>query len=234
VYIFQTPLAHCADLFTYYLFVFQPGFYMVVLTQTGIFCLRPDCVIRLPSEANNPVKRREFHMSIKLLAGFVLMSAVGLFPTGCGGSGPQVNLALNKPVTASSFEKGTHHNGGKDLVPEAACDGDTLTRWGSDFNNDADPDAAWIYVDLGAKKEVHSVNIYWEEAFAKRFGIEVSDDAKTWTEVAAGNMTPPEFRENGGLSEVVFNNPVQARFVKMNGLQRGGRYGYSLYELEVY
>jgi hypothetical protein len=121
---------------------------MVVLTQTGIFCLRPDCVIRLPSEADNPVKRREFYMSIKLFSGFVLMAAVGLFPTGCGGSGPQVNLALNKPVTASSFEKGTHHN--------------------------------------------------------------------------------------GGLSEVVFNNPVEARYVKMNGLQRGGRYGYSLYEMEVY
>jgi hypothetical protein len=177
--------------------------------------------------------RKEIYMN-KIFLGLLWGAAFCLFAAGCGDSGPQVNLALNKPAVASSFEKGTRHNGNKDLIPASAFDGDTLTRWGSDFHNDADPNAAWIYVDLEKETTIHSVNIYWEAAFAKRFGIEVSDDSKTWMDVAEGGMTPTEFRENGGFVEVKLDKPVEARYVKLNGKQRESRYGYSIYEIEVY
>ncbi len=167
-------------------------------------------------------------------AGFAFLLAAALLFVACGAAGPGVNLALNKHAVASSFEKATNHNGGEDLVPGRVCDGNTFTKWGSDFRNSADPNTAWIYVDLGVKKQLHSVHIYWEAAFAKRFSIEVSDDAIAWKEIAGEGMTPPEFRENDGLSEVVFDQPVEARYVKINGKERGSKWGYAIYELEVY
>jgi len=62
---------------------------------------------------------------------------------GCG----TTNVALNKPVTASSIED----------APRAAAnavDGNTTTRWGSQFS-----DPQWIYVDLGSTQSICRVEL---------------------------------------------------------------------------
>ena len=44
-----------------------------------------------------------------------------------------------------------------------AVDGDTSTRWESDYKNKIE----WMYVDLGAKADLDHVYLKWEAAYAK-------------------------------------------------------------------
>jgi hypothetical protein len=138
------------------------------------------------------------------------------------------NLALNKPAFCSSFEKADKYNGNKDSVAALAVDGDKQTRWSSDYFNDADPDSAWIYVDLGAKTDISEVRIFWEAAMASVFSIEVSDDAKTWTSVSdiKGNFLPQ--------TDIKLDKPVSTRYVRIDCKKRKTQYGYSIFEIEVY
>src|SRR5258706_2813254 len=102
----------------------------------------------------------------------MLFSAMGAGPRSA--LAQSVNLALNKPATASSVESGTT------LTADKAVDGSTTTRWGS-----VDPatTAHWIYVDLGASTSISRVVLRWEAAYAKAYQVQVSDDASTWTTV---------------------------------------------------
>ena len=127
---------------------------------------------------------------------------------------PQENLALHKRAYASSDDR----RNTEDMV----TDGETGTRWSSEQN-----DNEWIYVDLGKQQEVDGVGLNWEDAFGKSFKIQVSDDAKSWTDVLTSN--------DGAPGKQVFNfETVGARYVRMLGLKRGSGWGYSLWEFEVY
>jgi hypothetical protein len=125
----------------------------------------------------------------------------------------KVNLALNKPVTASSTTFGE---------PGSVTDGNNSTRWASNSKDDE-----WIYVDLGEKKDVNGVGLNWEYAYAKSFKIEVSDDARKWNSVY--NTTEGKV----GEMQIVFPEET-ARYVRMHGIERGSYFGYSLYNFEVY
>lgn len=124
-----------------------------------------------------------------------------------------VNLALNKEVHASSSTYGE---------PKLVTDGNENTRWASRSGDDE-----WIYVDLGAEKEVNGVGLNWEDAYAKSFKIQVSDDAKNWHEVYSTTEGRP------GVQKIKFSE-VKARYVRMYGIERGSYWGYSLYNFEVY
>nr|WP_240547998.1 discoidin domain-containing protein [Paenibacillus lignilyticus] len=67
----------------------------------------------------------------------------------------------------------------------------------------------------------------WEAAYASSFKIQVSTDAANWTDVYTTTTG------TGGIQNVTFN-PVNARYVRMNGTARGTQYAYSIYEFEVY
>ncbi|WP_341679255.1 discoidin domain-containing protein [Niveibacterium sp. SC-1] len=130
--------------------------------------------------------------------------------------GPQgTNLALGKPVTASSTENaGTPASG--------ATDGDGGTRWASAF-----VDPSWIYVNLGAQKSINKVVLKWEAAYGKAYEIQVSNDATNWTKVYG--------QANGaGGTETITFNAVTAQYVRMYGTARATGWGYSLFEFEVY
>ncbi len=63
------------------------------------------------------------------------------------------------------------------LSPEAGeagavSDGNSGSRWSSQYS-----DNEWVYIDLGEKKEIASVTLNWESAYAKAYKIQVSDDA---------------------------------------------------------
>ena len=103
-----------------------------------------------------------------------------------------------------------------------AVDGDLGTRWASDWSDDQA-----ITVDLGSVQPVSRVILSWEAAYGKSFKIQVSPDAVNWQDAAV--VTDG----HGGVDNLAFA-PTQARFVKMQGVQRGTKYGYSLYEFEVY
>lgn len=93
---------------------------------------------------------------------FQIYGSVG---TGCGTD----DAALNKLATASSTE-----NGG--TPASAAFDGNTGTRWSSAFS-----DPQWIQVDLGSAQPICQVVLTWENAYAKAFLIQTSNDGTTWS-----------------------------------------------------
>jgi hypothetical protein len=124
-----------------------------------------------------------------------------------------VNVALNKPVTASS-EAAT-------VEAKLAVDGDMGSRWSSNFS-----DNQWIAIDLGARYDICKMAIFWETAFGKDFDLQVSEDGSTWT-------TVDPVRGNSSLA-TEFNGACSGRYVRMNGIQRGSGFGYSIYEFQVF
>lgn len=126
------------------------------------------------------------------------------------------NLAINKPVFASA-----NTNDGEG-VPERAVDGDMSSRWGSGYQNDA-----WFCVDLEDEYEINKVKISWETAYGKKFLIQVSNNAQDWTTVYTQN-------DGKGKEELITFNPVTARYVKFQGVERATMWGYSFYEFEVF
>lgn len=130
-----------------------------------------------------------------------------------------VNLALNKPVTASGYE-----NDG--TTPKNAVDGDLTTRWSSRHQ-----DNEWITVDLENCYRLTQVRLVWEAAYATSFDIEVSTDGEDFTVVktvtgAQGGTQTHDIRIN--------NEAVEAQFVRIYCKKRNTGYGSSLWELEVY
>jgi len=126
------------------------------------------------------------------------------------------NLATGRTATASSTQFLTSN------TPSKAVDGSLTTRWSSSYS-----DNQWIRVDLGAATSVSRVVLRWEAAYGRSYRIEVSNDGSAWTPVFATTTG------NGGVDNISFA-PVNARYVRMAGVQRATSYGYSLWELEVY
>lgn len=134
----------------------------------------------------------------------------------------QTNLALGKPATASSTEWTMLNK----FTAGKANDGVFATRWASTWTP-----TAWWRVDLGSAQQVSRVGIYWENAYAKRFTVQVSNDGSTWRDVwsNAGQVGSGY----GGIDVAVFPTTT-ARYVRINGLERGTAYGYSIHEVGVY
>lgn len=125
------------------------------------------------------------------------------------------NLVLTKSATASSVEDSTK-------AADFAIDGNSLTRWSSQYS-----DPQWISVDLGNTTEINGVTLNWEAAYAKSFQVQTSTDNDHWTTVYS--TTTGE----GGIEKISFE-ATNARYVRMNGIERATSYGYSLWEFEVH
>jgi hypothetical protein len=125
------------------------------------------------------------------------------------------NLALNKPAVASSTESSIYD-------ASAAFDGDAYTRWASMQGNDSQ----YIYVDLGQRYDLCRVILKWETALAKHFTLDVSDDAINWTTIKSitNNVSVTNLLSVKGAG----------RYVRMNAIERGSIYGYSIFSFEVY
>ena len=134
-------------------------------------------------------------------------------PTGLPNPG-KVDLALRRPVTASGSE-------GDPWSPANAVDGDPATRWSSAF---ADPQ--WISVDLGALRQLTSIKLTWENAYAIAYRVQVSVDGKAWKTVYSTTSG------QGGVVTIP-TDKVAGRQVRVVGTKRNTTYGYSLFELDV-
>jgi acyl-homoserine lactone acylase PvdQ len=127
------------------------------------------------------------------------------------------NLATGATASASS-----HETGANNLPPSNALDGNPTSRWASNWD-----DNQWIQVDLGSVRRVGRTVLRWESAFGSAYRIEVSNDGTNWRNVFSTSA-------GDGGDDVVAFTPQDARYVRMTGTARATRYGYSLYELEVY
>ncbi|MGC3000497.1 discoidin domain-containing protein [Streptomyces sp. G35A] len=129
-----------------------------------------------------------------------------------------VNLAEGAAATASSAE----WNPFTSYAPDRAVDGDRGTRWASDWSDDQ-----WLRLDLGTTRQVGRVTLDWERAYGTSYRIDVSTDGTTWRTVRSTTSG------DGGLDTAVFT-PVPARHLRVQFLDRGTDWGYSLREAGVY
>ncbi|MEV4514418.1 discoidin domain-containing protein [Dactylosporangium sp. NPDC049525] len=126
----------------------------------------------------------------------------------------RTNLALGKTATASSQSNA-------DQTAAKAVDGDAASRWaaGQDAN-------AWIQVDLGGTFNLSEVDLLWEASYARGYKLQASTDGSSWRDMYTTTTGA------GGTEKITVSG--QARYVRMQGTQLSGQWGYSLYELQVY
>jgi hypothetical protein len=129
------------------------------------------------------------------------------------------DLALGKTATASS-ESGANAAAG--VTKATTYQNHTATRWESSAS-----DPQWIMVDLGSAMEVNRVILKWYTDYGKSFKIQVSTDSTTWTD-AYSTTTGASY----SVTDVTFAK-ASARYVRMNGTQRGNTSGYSLFAFMV-
>jgi hypothetical protein len=125
------------------------------------------------------------------------------------------SLATGQPVAASSVESPAY--------PAAfAVDGDPATRWSSSFS-----DPQTLTLDLQTTQTIRTIQILWEAAYAHTYRIAVSDDGRQWATIFTTDS-------GKGDLETIEIEPIQARYVRITGLQRATAYGYSIRELSIW
>jgi hypothetical protein len=129
------------------------------------------------------------------------------------------DLALGKTATASSA---TAANPASAVTMATTYQNYTATRWESTAS-----DPQWIMVDLGSAVEIDRVILKWYTDYGKSFKIQVSNDSTTWTDVYS-TTTGASY----SVTDVTFAKTT-ARYVRMNGTQRGNASGYSLFAFIV-
>ena len=122
-------------------------------------------------------------------------------------------ISLGKTVTASSTKEGE---------PCDVADDNSSTRWAAEKRP-----GEWITIDLGEKMKVGGVRLNWEAAYARKYKVQVSEEGHWWRDVVN--------EENGepGIAEYFFHE-ADARYVRMQGVELGNDYGYSLWDFDVY
>ncbi|WP_329137520.1 discoidin domain-containing protein [Streptomyces sp. NBC_01476] len=145
-----------------------------------------------------------------------IADAVPLSVFGAATTAPRVNLALGRPVQASSVEAGST------MVGADAVDGNRDTRWAS---GSGDPQS--LAVDLGQTRTLTQVELDWETAYASSWQIQVSPDGtSSWQTIASSTAG------RGGDVQVPVSG--SGRWVRLLGTVRGTQFGYSLWEFGVY
>jgi len=128
----------------------------------------------------------------------------------------QTNIALNKTATATSVQ------GGFTYPASSAVDGNTTTRWGSEFY---EPQS--LTVDLGAAFNINGSVITWEACYATSYQVQTSPDNVNWTTIYSTTSG------TGGTE--VLNLSGYGRYIRLNCITRANTtYGFSVYEFEVY
>ncbi|GIH22294.1 hypothetical protein Aph01nite_06040 [Acrocarpospora phusangensis] len=126
----------------------------------------------------------------------------------------RVNLALGKTAGASSQSNA-------DQTAAKAFDGDPASRWSAGENADN-----WLQVDLGGIYALNEIDLQWEASYAKRYKLQVSMDGTSWKDIHTQSAS------RGGTEKIPVN--ALGRHVRMQGIEKSGPWGYSLYEMEVY
>jgi hypothetical protein len=129
-----------------------------------------------------------------------------------GAAGEALNLALHKPVLASSSV---------DLAsrPSNVVDGSVATGWSSALSG-----THWIWADLGAVYRINHVVLNWGEAFSRTYQVQMSNDDDNWFTIYSA---APSNGEIDDLSTVGIG-----RYIRVHGTSFEGP--GSLREFEVY
>jgi beta-glucanase (GH16 family) len=160
-----------------------------------------------------------WRLGVAALAALVALAAAAvvlLAPTGTTARAFHVKLlSQGRPVTTSSVES-------PELTGDRAVDGDTRTRWASAAGHGTE----WIAVDLGRPVAVDRAVLMWDNAYARGYLLEISDDTRNWRQLYA---TDTGDGQTDDLTVKGFG-----RYVRVFGTERATGRGYSLWELRLY
>ncbi|MQY15093.1 hypothetical protein SRB5_52710 [Streptomyces sp. RB5] len=142
-----------------------------------------------------------------------------------GGETRTLTVRAYRPAAGKDLARGQAAESSGDETPDfpapAAVDGDPRTRWSSPAG-----DEAWLRVTLAEPARVGEVVLYWQDAYASRYRVEVSGDGVHW-------RTGAVVTAGRGGRESVRMDERGVRYVRVVGDERGTVYGYSLWSLEV-
>ena len=135
---------------------------------------------------------------------------------------PNVNLALNRPVSASSYQDAAH-------AGAMAVDGNPSTLWQTKQVKGRNTlTSEWLEVDLGTSQGVSQVNLSWDAYYATTYNIQVSNDRSNWSTVFSTS-------KGDGAADTVTFSIVQARYIRMtSSAWNSGTNRNWLKEFEVY
>lgn len=133
------------------------------------------------------------------------------------------NLAQGKPVTTSIQHEGAN-------APERAVDGKRDIKAGGWWGAGS---PAWLQVDLGARKSIDQVRCYFYYGRRRyyQYTVSVSEDGKTWTQVADMSKTTTPTTAAGATHSF---KPRPARYVRVDITRNSANPSVHLLELEVY
>lgn len=152
-------------------------------------------------------------LSTVLLAAFVV-----LLSSRCDAK-PAAKLAIAS-IEASTVQQSDLPEGVADLSAKNIIDGDSNTRWGSEWS-----DNNWLLFELKNKSLLKKITVSWETAKARTYRIMVSKDKKKWTQVYSTENCP------GGNEEIALEKSVQAKYVRFDLIKRDTDWGFSIIDV---
>ncbi|MFA8451454.1 MAG: discoidin domain-containing protein [Bacteroidales bacterium] len=152
------------------------------------------------------------------------------------------DLAESKYAYASASENGYN--------PSHAEDNDLNSRWASDWKDDQ-----WLEINLQEPQTVNSISSLWQNGSSNDYIVEYKTDNGNWKEVSYLNRYKsdskldidgpwPFFKRYYDVkaSEVKFRSvplridffePVHTTSIRIHGVKRHEKYGYSIYQVKV-
>lgn len=126
------------------------------------------------------------------------------------------NLALNRPATASSQEKGTSH------TAENAFDGNAESRFSSGqmkSNKDANTTHTpqWLEVDLGAEARITAVEVdFYKKVYSTDYTLSTSNDRNTWIELSRSSKLDASSTTEHPKDSITFAQPKEVgRYLRL-------------------
>ena len=166
-----------------------------------------------------------------LLSAAMVMN-VALVDMGPVQAATQMNLALNRPVTASSYEKPSADP--EKTSPQKAVDGNLNTWWGTDQNKAKNEN---IEVTLDGVQTVKQINIHFErndaEQNIKKFKVEIKNEKDQYEKVYENSTDRAK-----GVETITLSEAKKAKAVKVTVLDAdGGKLNWvnvGIREIQVY
>lgn len=144
-----------------------------------------------------------------------------------GSNDEGTDIAVGKPASASSADPSR---------PAATVtDGNPATRWAVASSQRTNPNS-WIQVDLEAEQTISSVRLAWESSAGERYLVQTSSDGENWTTQTAFTGAEDTSAERVDKHELISDDApdgVEARYVRMQGVQGNATYGYSMYNFRA-
>jgi endoglucanase Acf2 len=178
-------------------------------------------VMSLPDTASDPANIKNMQVTTAHGVPFAWVETQGVNPqfgfekpaTFLDASGAPLQFPASKSFVISTDNRyfGVH------LAPGSVMQRDT---------------AHFATIDLGQKYPLSEVKLYWENAYAKNYSLQVSDDGLNWQTVyqITGYTKPAN-----GLADISLAGKGYAgRYLKLVMTRRATQYGYSLFEAQAY